>query len=167
MYRTCTRTLHIHVRGVTLRVVSTLSLVTVVTCAVCSPQFAVSEQPKCGRTGQAVTSFHNVLTITNVCDGEGFTGPRLCLPEVSARLPELLQTVNRCASYRVGRKDPRNCVGVSVERPRGNVNIVQCRYCKEQWREGPAVTAVWVGQSSVLQERPCCYTNDELATLGQ
>ena len=107
-----------------------------------------------------MTSFENVLKITKVCDGERFTDPRLCSPEVSARLPELLPTVNRCPSYWVSRKDPRNCVGVSVERPRGNINIVQCRYCKEQEREGPALTAVWVGQSSVLQDRPCCYTND-------
>jgi len=67
-----------------------------------------------------MTSFDNVLTITKVCDGEGYTGPRLCSPEVSVRLPELLPNVNRCASYRVSRKDPRNCVSVSVERPRGN-----------------------------------------------
>ena len=122
--------MHVDVRGVTSRVVSTLFLVTVVTCAVCIPQFAVSEQPKCRRTGKAMTSFDNVLTITNVCDGEGFTGPRLCSPEVSVHLPGFLPTVNRCASYRVSRKDPRNCVGVSGERPIGN--IVQCRYCKEQ-----------------------------------
>jgi hypothetical protein len=130
IYRTCT--LYIHVFGVTSRVVSTLSLASVVTCAVCVPQFAVSGQPKCGRTGQAMTSFDNVPTITKVCDGEGFTGPRLCSPEFGARLLEFLPTVNRCVSYRVSRKDPRNYVGVSVERPRGIINIVQCRYCKEQ-----------------------------------
>ena len=67
-----------------------------------------------------MTSFDNVLRVTKVCDGEGFTGPRSCEPEVRVSLPELLPIVNRCASYRVSRKDPRNGVGVSVERPRGN-----------------------------------------------
>jgi len=86
----------------------------------CCLHSAVSEQPKCRRAGKAMTSFDSVLIITMICDGEGFTGPRLCSPEVSVRLPELLPTVNRCASYRVSRKDARNCVDVSVERPRGN-----------------------------------------------
>jgi hypothetical protein len=70
-----------------------------------------------------MTSFDKVLTITNVCDGEVFAVLRLCSPEFSARLLEILPNVNRCASYRVSRKDPRNCVGVSVERRTRNINI--------------------------------------------